>query len=161
VDPILAGDPASRDPRETDLLEAVRCAIDARLAELRPLRAEYERLLEASAALGVDAEGSGATAAPSQAARPPRRRAPPGAAREAILAALAHGSHSIRELQIVTALDASLLRYNVARLLHSGRVTELQRAGVRAFALAHAPPDGAGADPVGEPGSDVPAREAE
>jgi hypothetical protein len=53
----------------SDLLTTVRSELDARLRELGPLRAEYERLLAAAEALG--ATPGGAVAAPNAIERTP------------------------------------------------------------------------------------------
>jgi hypothetical protein len=102
-----------------DLLSTIRSELDARLAELRPLLCEYERLLAAGAALGSDDDGNagehGAAPHPAAEATPRSRRASRprtrtrarrGAAQHAILAALEHGAHTASELANVTALAA-------------------------------------------------------
>ncbi|HST56466.1 MAG TPA: helix-turn-helix domain-containing protein [Solirubrobacteraceae bacterium] len=74
----------------TDLLASIRSELEARMAELRPLLPEYERLLAAADALDADAAGAAAAppsnqsapkttakASPSKAKRSPRRRPGP------------------------------------------------------------------------------------
>jgi DNA-binding transcriptional ArsR family regulator len=130
----------------SDLLSKVRGEIDARLAELRPHVAEYERLLAGAQALGSsDGAPSGeATRAP---ARPSRRRrvrtrpvrpdrAPRGAAHQAIVAALEHGSHTLSELAVVTAMPGPSIRTNLRPLLKAGAVRPAKRDGKAAYALA-------------------------
>jgi DNA-binding transcriptional ArsR family regulator len=132
-----------------DLLSKVRAEIDARMRELRPAVAEYERLLDAAKAVGLSPEHSGA---PKQrrksasAARVPRAVAPPargrarrGAAQHAIIAALEHGSHTPGELAVVTAMTAAHIRENLRRLLKAGAVTRAKRDGRAAYALSSAP----------------------
>jgi len=99
-----------------DLLARVRAEIDARLAELRPAVAEYERLL------GAD----GASAAPR------------GAVEQAIAAALEHGSHTLGELVLVTAIPGAEIREGLRRLRRAGAVTRAKRDGRAAYALTGA-----------------------
>lgn len=65
-------------------------------------------------------------------------RAARGAAREAILAALDHGSHTIGELVIVTAMSAPNINGNLRRLLSERAVAKTEREGKAAWALAEA-----------------------
>ena len=148
-----------------DLLERVRAELDTRLAELRPAVAEYERLLGATDMLRVDAAASrsGALAKPRFAAKPrtaakPRAAAKPrkavksragakpraaakaapvrlGAGERAIVAALEHGSHTIGELVIVTAMSGTDIRASARRLLAAGKVVRAKREGRAAYAL--------------------------
>jgi hypothetical protein len=149
----------------SDLLSTIATEIDARLAELRPLLAEYEQLFVAAAAL--DSERASPPARPRTAggapratattrrtraatgttkpkraprvtAKPPRatpRRSVRGAAREAILAALDHGSHTVAELTVVTAMKAPNVNANLRRLLLEGSVAKTTREGKTAYAL--------------------------
>lgn len=59
-----------------------------------------------------------------------------GAAREAILGALDHGSHTVSELAVVTAMKASNLNGNVRRLLAEGAIAKTEREGKTAYRLA-------------------------
>jgi hypothetical protein len=125
----------------SDLLERICGEIDARLRELRPAVAEYEKLLAAG--------GRSANSAPrrpsadSRARQPKRRggggRAPRGAAQQAIVAALGHGSHTVAELVVVTAVPAANVRHNLRRLVKAGMVTTARREGKAAYALASPP----------------------
>jgi DNA-binding transcriptional ArsR family regulator len=160
-----------------ELLARVRAEIDARLAELRPVVAEYERLLGAAGLLDAEAAGAGArssaspalaadtpaagprsAAKPRQAAKPapaakprpaakrrraakPRapakpRQAPGGAAQQAIVAALEHGSHTLGELVLVTAMSGPEIRESLKRLQRAGTVTRARREGRAAYALS-------------------------
>ena len=198
-----------------DLLSKIRDELDARLRELRPLLAEYERLLAAAAALEVEresapapaggrpaeprrgrraatpkataprapasapaapvADGQAAVSTPTPAptrrrGRPPgrpradrsagetparaasstaarraggvpkpaRKRAERGAAGVAIVAALEHGSHTVSELVIVTAMSAPIINDNIRRLQQAGTITRTKRPGdgKAAYALA-------------------------
>jgi hypothetical protein len=177
-----------------DLLAKVRGEIDARLRELQPHLAEYERLLAAADAL--EAEGRMATAQATASAatvetaveqtappaqpsfagardapeaggqteipqasqtaswpeadeiptpraadeepdeRPARReRVSPAAVQQAIVAALEHGSHTVGELVIVTAMEAPDIRAGARRLMHDGKIKRTEREGKAAYAL--------------------------
>jgi len=142
-----------------DLLTIIRAEIDGRLGELQPLVDEYEELLSMDAALARERalERSSAAAAARRRRDPPdgdaaragrrnagvraarRPRAARGAAATAILAALEHGSHSVRELAVVTAMTDANLRANVRRLLDDGSVVKVSREGKAAYALPAAP----------------------
>jgi hypothetical protein len=147
-----------------DLLTTIRDEIDARLLELRPLHDEYEELLSVDEALarenarassrgGVTTDATDAATRErrpvrARAGRPASRTAPPasatarrgpraarGAAGRAILAALEHGSHSVRELVVVTAMNDANIRANTRRLLADGAVVKVTREGKAAYAL--------------------------
>jgi hypothetical protein len=124
-----------------DLLARVHGEIDARLRELRPAVSEYEELLAAAEDLGLPAGVPRARSAraPSRSRAKPalkRVRAPRGAAEQAIVAALEHGSHTVGELAVVTAMAAPNIRANLRRLLAAGTVTRATREGKAAYALA-------------------------
>jgi hypothetical protein len=145
-----------------ELLGRIRAEIDARMGELRPHVSEYEQMLSAAAALGLDDDaparpsprsararrGTRSTPTPraARARKPPvprkppvasaRARAPRGAAQQAILAALEHGSHTVSELTVVTAMSAAIIRENLRRLLEVGAVTRAKREGKAAYALS-------------------------
>ena len=185
-----------------DLLSTIRYEIDERLSALRPLLAEYERLLDAIAALDVvegeldapgaspvtkngrrgarvgtarrgsatgaielaptgsamdvlelsAAEQSGEGDSSTQlngkvrsAARPSRRITDPkpervlrGIARETILAALEHGSHTVAELTVVTAMSGPSINGNLRKLVAEGAVVKTEREGKAAWALPDA-----------------------
>ncbi len=175
----------------TDLLSRIRTELELRMAELRPLLDEYERLTTAADTLvSIEAEAVSSDASPvAQAPRPapPRRRprgprsspagvieraasapddpeqprehstpppivaetdegalsgsygeeeeqqerkpASPGDVQQAILAALEHGSHTVSELVMVTAMRGSDIRGNLGRLARRGKVTKVKREG--------------------------------
>lgn len=71
--------------------------------------------------------------APKPEAKP--ERAVRGAAREAILGALEHGSHTVGELVVVTATSAPNINGNLRRLEAEGVVVKAQREGKVAWAL--------------------------
>jgi hypothetical protein len=68
-----------------------------------------------------------------------RERAPRGAAAEAIVAALEHGSHTVSELAIVTAMSTQNIRNNLRRLLQARTVAQTKREGKTAYTLSSAP----------------------
>ncbi len=64
-----------------------------------------------------------------------RERAARGAAAEAIVAALEHGSHTVSELAIVTAMSTQNIRNNLRRLLQARAIEQTKREGKTAYAL--------------------------
>jgi DNA-binding transcriptional ArsR family regulator len=120
-------------PKASDLPERVRSEIEARMRELRPFVDEYQELLAIDGTLEPGAASRGA-AAPARAAAK-RERAPRGAAAEAIVAALEHGSHTVSELAIVTAMSHQNIRNNLRRLLQARTVTQTKREGKTAYTL--------------------------
>jgi hypothetical protein len=82
---------------------------------------------------------------PRSAARPSRRVADPkpervsrDIARETILAALEHGSHTVGELAVVTAMSGPNINGNLRKLVSAGAVVKTEREGKAAWALAAA-----------------------
>jgi hypothetical protein len=74
--------------------------------------------------------------APARRTAPVPRTAPAiDAASQAILAALEHGSHTVAELGIVTALPAGQIRERAGRLRSSGGIVTTEREGRTAYAL--------------------------
>jgi DNA-binding transcriptional ArsR family regulator len=71
-------------------------------------------------------------------AEPKPARAARGAAREAILAALDHGSHTVGELAVVTAMSGPNINGNLRRLVAEGMVVKIEREGKTAYALSAA-----------------------
>jgi hypothetical protein len=69
------------------------------------------------------------------AVKPKPERAARGAARETILAALDHGSHTVGELAVVTALSASNVNGNLRKLVSEGAIVKIEREGKAAWAL--------------------------
>jgi hypothetical protein len=69
------------------------------------------------------------------------KRAQRGAAAVAILAALEHGSHTVSELAVVTAMRGPIINNNLRRLQQTGTVTRTKREGdgKAAYALTAAP----------------------
>lgn len=145
----------------TDLLSEIRSEIDARLEQLRPAVTEYDQLLHAAGALDLD--GTPPTGAVQPAERPRRKTstrltapraasasvvrkpraarkqpAVPGAVREAILGVLEHGSHTVGELVVVTAMSTVSLNDNLRKLAAEGVVVKTEREGKAAWSLASA-----------------------
>jgi hypothetical protein len=130
-----------------DLLTKIRSEIELRLRELRPMLDEYESLLSAAAAVEDEIRAAAHPASPaarkrtrsagsSNGAGPvASQRAPRGAAQRAILAALEHGSHTVSELSVVTAMPGQSIRQNLRRLEGAGTVTRADREGKLAYAL--------------------------
>jgi hypothetical protein len=135
----------------TDVLTRVRAEIDARLIELRPTLAEYQRLLDAEQALAAKVEQARADkaeqalaaktekalAAKTSAAGAIERAAssPRGTSQQAIVAALEHGSHTLGELTVVTAISSSEIRDSVRKLQRAGTIARTRREGRVAYAL--------------------------
>jgi hypothetical protein len=65
-------------------------------------------------------------------------QAPMGAAEQAIVAALEHGSHTVGELGIVTAMGGPEIRESLRRLQREGTVAPTRREGRAAYALSSA-----------------------
>jgi hypothetical protein len=133
----------------SDLLTRISGEIEQRLRQLRPALEEYERLLAAAEDVDREIRASGSPRSPvprSSASRraaasrngagPGRGRAPRGAAQEAIVAALEHGSHTVSELAVVTAMTGPSIRQSLRRLVAAGTVTQAKREGKLAYALA-------------------------
>jgi hypothetical protein len=96
------------------------------------------------AATGVVHDGVSAASEPASEAKRPRTSAKPGgkavraargAAREAILAALEHGSHTVGELSVVTAMSVANINGNLRRLVAEGLVVKTAREGKTAWSL--------------------------
>ncbi len=84
-------------------------------------------------------------AKPRSVARPSRQVADPkpervsrDVARETILAALEHGSHTVGELAVVTAMSGPSINGNLRKLVSAGAVVKTEREGKAAWALAAA-----------------------
>jgi hypothetical protein len=64
-----------------------------------------------------------------------RERVSPTVVQQAIVAALEHGSHTVSELVVVTAMSPSDIRAGARRLLRDGKVLKTERDGKAAYAL--------------------------
>jgi hypothetical protein len=69
------------------------------------------------------------------------KRARRGAAAVAILAALEHGSHTVSELAVVTAMSGAIINNNLRRLQQAGAIARTKREGdgKAAYALSTMP----------------------
>jgi hypothetical protein len=128
-----------RSASGADLLARVGREIDERLAQLRPAVDEYQQLLGAFDAL----ESSATEPTPAEPAAPAKRRAPAkprgqalGVPELAIVAALEHGSHTVAELGVVTAMSGAEIREGARRLLRAGRIVKASREGRAAYELS-------------------------
>lgn len=130
-----------------DLLTTIRAELDLRLSELRPVLEEYEELLGVAEALASQERSTPASPSPRRAAnkkartstaRPARKRerTARNAASQAILAALEHGSHTVAELAVVTALPAPEIRDGLRRLRAQHAIVKTDRDGKAAYAPA-------------------------
>jgi hypothetical protein len=72
---------------------------------------------------------------------PERKPAAPSDVRQAIVAALEHGSHTISELVMVTAMSTTEIRTNLSQLARQRKVVRVKRQGdgKSAFALPASP----------------------
>jgi DNA-binding transcriptional ArsR family regulator len=92
--------------------------LDAELVKL-PQAAEARR--------GAPSQPAAAKSRPARALR--------GAAREAILAALEHGSHTVGELAMVTAMSGPTINGSLRRLAFEGAIVKTERKGKTAWLL--------------------------
>ena len=83
-----------------------------------------------------------APAKPARAAAAPKKKAAKpassasSAAQQAIVAALEHGSHTVAELSVVTAMYGPSIRESLRALSKARKVTKAKREGKAAYALA-------------------------
>jgi DNA-binding transcriptional ArsR family regulator len=107
------------------------------LAAVGPADTAAEGQVDSESANRLEAADVQRVAAPMRsAAKPKPERAARGAAREAILAALDHGSHTVGELAVVTAMSGPNINGNLRRLFSEGAVVKTEREGKAAWALA-------------------------
>jgi hypothetical protein len=67
-----------------------------------------------------------------------RPRGPRSATQQAIEAALEHGSHTLAELVLVTAIETAPIRAQLGRLQKAGVVSRIRRDGKTAYSLLNA-----------------------
>jgi hypothetical protein len=113
----------------------VRRAKPAKVAET----SDADQDLEGDAELESKPTPKAATSRPAKTAAAKLPRAVRGAAREAILGALEHGSHTVGELSVVTAMSGPNINGNLRRLAAEGMVVKTEREGKGAWALAELP----------------------
>jgi len=98
---------------------------------------------------GAPKQRTARTQAPAKSARSVRRATGPAArskpapaarsaAGETILAALEHGSHTVSELAVVTAMSGPSINGNLRKLISEGAVVKTEREGKAAWALVAA-----------------------
>lgn len=90
-----------------------------------------------------------AASGPSAAAKRPRRKreqTSTGPVGQAVLDALDHGSHTVSELVMVTAMGAGEIRGSIRRLLKDSGIAKVDREGKTAYALAPASSSTASSD---------------
>lgn len=116
------GLPTSEAPAGKRATRAARPA-KAKVAPTGPPKAKAARRVPRASSAEKDAS-------------PASARAPRGGAQAAILAALEHGSHTVAELGVVTAMSGQNIRENIRRLLGAGTITRAKREGKAAYALA-------------------------
>jgi predicted Rossmann fold nucleotide-binding protein DprA/Smf involved in DNA uptake len=132
-----------------DLLTKIRGEIDVRLRELRPALDEYESLVSAAEDLdrqgvptrprrGTGTRGKGARGSSARNGAGPAQveAAPRSASQRAIVAALEHGSHTVSELAVVTAMSGPAIRQGLRRLVVAGKVARAKREGKTAYTLS-------------------------
>jgi DNA-binding transcriptional ArsR family regulator len=143
-----------------DTLDRIRNEINDRLAELRPVAREYERLQQAHAVLaasgGTDDTtkrgGRGADASNTQ----QRRRAPRGSAREKILAAARDTPQAKRgDIAKLTGLSPNTVGSTLSKLRADGLLPRSPRSRA-ATSDATAEPPAATNTPVAEPPGEAP-----
>jgi hypothetical protein len=100
----------------------------------------------AASALGQAASGASIAKSPRKA----RRRASIGRYEQVVLDALEHGSHTVGELVMVTAMGAKEIRGGVNRLLSDRGIVKVDRGGKTAYALPSTAPKGSGAHGQGK-----------
>jgi len=124
--------------------------IAAKKTTLKPPAAEQaaakraHRTPRGSAARALEQAASGASTAKQP--RKARRRASIGRYEQAVLDALEHGSHTVGELVMVTAMGAKEIRGGVSRLLRDKGIVKIDRGGKTAYAL----PSAAAKEPGGQ-----------
>jgi DNA-binding transcriptional ArsR family regulator len=143
-----------------DLLDRIRSDVDARLRELRPLVHEHERLQAALRALeGAAGAASGRPVAGSTGAErgsvgtarsePAGPRAPRGANRQAVLAAVRERpGASAAELAAVSGVERTALYGVLRRLLQDGLIDTRELPTGRTGYTTANPPAGASAKPT-------------
>ena len=136
----------------SDLLTKIRGEIQQRLDELRPLMLEHERLLTVERSLDATAQATPPRTAKRAAKKPrggasstagtvkrtaskprPKQKRATDHAGGAILDALEHGSHTVSELVMVTAVSASKIRGSIRRLLAAEQIQRVDRDGKTAY----------------------------
>jgi hypothetical protein len=127
--PTPAGQPAPRRP--PDVLDA-RAGNHASAADGEPAATNHAPPAPVASDRGPVVRDALAPVGNTASARKARA----GEAEKAIVAALEHGSHTVGELGIVTAMSGQDIRAGARRLLASGRIVRASREGRAAYALS-------------------------
>jgi DNA-binding transcriptional ArsR family regulator len=139
-----------------DTFDRIRKEINDRLAELRPMAREYERLQQAHAALqasgpaedtaGTSGRGAGGPGGPRT------RSAPRGSAREQILAAARDNPEAKRgDIAKLTGLSANTVGTTLSKLRAEGLLPRSPRSGTAATSDAATKSAPATDTPIAEP----------
>ena len=131
---IGATDALGTDP--TDAIEPAGRAASAKTAPPAKATTPAKTAPPAKATTLAKAVPRARAARPAKRVASAKRAKPPGAAEQAIAAALEHGSHTVAELVLVSALPAAEIRAGLRPLLKSGAVTRAKRDGKAAYALS-------------------------
>ena len=143
-----------------DLLDDIRKQINDRLAELRPLTVEYERLQQVHAALSASGETDDAIKrggrAPGTASAGARRSAPRGSARERTLAAARDNPDAKRgDIAQATGLSPNTVGSTLSKLRAEGLLARSPRSRAAATSKTATEPaattDAATDTPIAEP----------
>lgn len=105
-------------------------------ARRRGPRGSAAGALELAASGSRKAAGSRKRAVPKTPAAPKSALARRGAVAQAIVAALEHGSHTVSELVLVTAMSGAEIRAGAKKLQHAGVIGPTRREGRTAYALS-------------------------
>jgi hypothetical protein len=148
--PVLAKSPAKKttakkaSAKETAAKPAATKRTTAKPPATKETTAKgTQRAPRGSAASAVEQAASGASTAKQPRKKAPRR-APIGRYEQAVLDALEHGSHTVGELVMVTAMGAKEIRGGVNRLLSDKGIVKVDRGGKAAYALPSAAPKAQG-----------------
>jgi hypothetical protein len=105
---------------------------------LAPRSTDSEAVKSRPTRTKVAAKSPHSTPRAARSARPKLQRAAGSPGGETILAALDHGSHTVGELAVVTAMSAPSINGNLRKLVSEGAVIKTEREGKAAWALAAA-----------------------
>jgi hypothetical protein len=122
------------DALESSAAEPEQPASVAAPAKPRRAAAKPPRAPAAAPRSAPAAKPARTPAKPRRTPAKPREQAL-GAPELAIVAALEHGSHTVAELGVVTAMSGGEIRDGARRLLRAGRIVRASREGRSAYAL--------------------------
>ena len=127
---------AGRDGAEARTQPDGDPVVDSPAAASAPVKRSRRSTAKPKSAPRLKAKPEESESVPQSKAKP--ERAARGAAREAILGALEHGSHTVGELAVVTAMSGPNINGNLRRLEAEGVVVKAEREGKAAWALVDA-----------------------